>query len=76
MSQKTISAVQGVVVAVIAALVTFGVLGGEQASAIQGVVVAAVAFAGAVGVRSMRPPLDPPAEEEPVVDPSEIPPGE
>lgn len=63
MSQKTISAIQGVVVAVISALVTFGVLGGEEASAVQGVVVAGIAFAAAVGIRSARPPQDPPPGE-------------
>lgn len=50
------SALSGLVVAVITALVAFGVIGGEQASAIQGVIVAAISFVAAVGIRSALPP--------------------
>ena len=63
MNQKIVSAIQGIAVAVISALVTFGVLGGEQASAIQGVIVAAIAFGAAIGIHSARPPQDPPPGE-------------
>jgi hypothetical protein len=67
MSQKTISAIQGIVVAVISALVTFGVLGGDQASAIQAVIVSGITLAAALGIHSVRPPVDQPTE---TVDPS------
>ena len=59
MSQKTISAIQGVVVAVVSALVSFGVLGGDKASAIQAVVVASITLAAALGIHSVRPSTDP-----------------
>lgn len=56
MSKAQVSALSGFAVAVITALVSFGVLGGEQASVIQGVVVSAIAFAGTVAIHSARPP--------------------
>lgn len=58
MNQKVQSALTGLAVAVLAALVAFGVIGGNEADAIQGVVVAAITFAAAVFVRSARPPRD------------------
>lgn len=77
MSQKTISAIQGLAVAIISALVSFGVLGGDKASSIQAIVVAAITFGAAVGIHSARPAnTDVPAEEAPADTPSEIPPGE
>jgi hypothetical protein len=42
--------------AVLAALVSFGVVGGSKANAVQGVIVSVIAFAAAVGVRSALPP--------------------
>lgn len=56
MTKKMKSALSGLVVAVISALVAFGVIGGEQASAIQGVIVASISFVAAVGIRSALPP--------------------
>jgi len=56
MNKAQVSALSGLCVAILAALVSFGVLGGEEASVIQGVVVSAIAFLGTVAIRSARPP--------------------
>jgi branched-subunit amino acid transport protein len=56
MSKAQVSALSGVCVAVLSALVSFGVLGGEEASAIQGVTLSLIAFLGTVAIRSARPP--------------------
>ena len=56
LSNKTQSALSGLVVAVITALVAFGVVGGEEAGAVQGVLLTAIAFAATVGIRSALPP--------------------
>ena len=56
MSDALQSALSGVVVAVITALVAAGVLGGADADAVQTVVLALLAFGGTVGVRSARGP--------------------
>lgn len=58
MSKKMQSALTGLVVAIFSALVSFGVLGGDEATTIQGVIVAAIAFGAAVGVRSALPPKE------------------
>ena len=58
MSKKTLSAVNGLVVAGITALVAFGVLGGDQANAIQGVLLAVISFGATVGIRSALPPKE------------------
>lgn len=56
LNDKTLSAIDGLVVAGITALVAFGALGGDQAEAIQGVVLSAIAFGATVGIRSALPP--------------------
>ena len=76
MSQKTISAIQGVVVAVVSALVSFGVLGGDKASAIQAVIVASITLTAALGIHSVRPSTEAPAEEIPAEVPTDLPSGE
>ena len=55
MSKAQISALSGVVVAVVSVLVSRGVLGGESADQIQQVALALIAFAATVGIRSARP---------------------
>lgn len=54
MTPKMTSALVGLTAAIVSALVTFGVIGGTQASAVQTVAVAAIAFVGVVFVRSAR----------------------
>lgn len=76
MSQKTISAVQGLAVAIISALVSFGVLGGDKASSIQAIVVAAITFGAAVGIHSARPANTDVPTDTPVDAPTETPSGE
>ena len=56
MSSKMQSALSAVAVAVVTALVAFGVVGGEQAGAVQGVLLTVIAFAATVGIRSALPP--------------------
>ncbi|NBT35619.1 MAG: hypothetical protein EBT03_08810 [Betaproteobacteria bacterium] len=56
MSKAQVSALSGLAVAVISALVSFGVVGGEKATVVQGVVLSAIAFLGTVAIRSARPP--------------------
>lgn len=56
MSKAIQSALTGLAVAVVAGLVAFGVLGGEEADALQGILITAIAFGGTVGVRSARKP--------------------
>lgn len=56
LNNKTASALSGLIVAGVTALVAFGVLGGDQAEAIQGVLLSAIAFGAAVGIRSALPP--------------------
>jgi branched-subunit amino acid transport protein len=56
MSKQVQSALSGLIVAVLAALVAFGVVGGEQASAVQGVVLAVIPFVAAVFIHSARKP--------------------
>jgi hypothetical protein len=56
MSKQATSALSGLVVAIFTALVSFGVIGGDQATVVQGVVIAAVSFAATVGIHSARAP--------------------
>ena len=56
LTKARLSAINGVVMAVLAALVSFGVVGGNKANAVQGIIVSVIAFAAAVGVRSALPP--------------------
>ena len=56
MSKATVSALSGVVVAALAALVSSGVLNDSTVATWQPVVVAVIAFAGTVGIRSARAP--------------------
>ena len=58
MSSKMHSALSAVAVAVVTALVAFGVVGGEQASAIQGVLLTVIAFGATIGIRSALPPKE------------------
>lgn len=55
MSKAQISALSGVVVAVVSVLVSRGVLGGETATDVQSIVTALIAFGATVGIRSARP---------------------
>jgi len=55
MSKQITSAVCGLAVSIITALVAFGVLGGEKANIIQGVVLSAISLIGVVAIRSARP---------------------
>ena len=55
MSKAQVSALSGVVVAVVSVLVSRGVVGGETADNVQTILNAAVAFAATVGIRSARP---------------------
>ena len=55
MSKAQVSALSGVVVAVVSILVSRGVLGGHTASDVQTVLAALVAFGATVGIRSARP---------------------
>ena len=54
MSKAQLSALSGVVVAVVSVLVSRGVLGGETASDVQSIVTALIAFGATVGIRSAR----------------------
>ena len=56
MSKATVSALSGVVVAALAALVSSGVLNDSTVATWQPVVVAVIAFVGTVGIRSARAP--------------------
>lgn len=56
MSKQVRSALEGLVIAGLTALVAFGVIGGDQATAAQGVLLAGITFVAAVGIRSARPP--------------------
>lgn len=56
MTKQMKSALSGLIVAVLSALVAFGVIGGEQATAIQGVVLAGITFVATVGIHSALPP--------------------
>lgn len=55
MSKAQISALSGVVVAIVSVLVSRGVLGGETADNVQTVLTALIAFGATVGIRSARP---------------------
>ena len=55
-SDRVQSAIKGVIAAVLAALIAFGVLGGDSADAVQGVALAVLALVSVVGVRSALPP--------------------
>lgn len=55
MTKAQISALSGVVVAILSVLVSRGVFGGETANDIQSVVTALIAFGATVGIRSARP---------------------
>lgn len=56
MSKQVRSALEGLVIAALTALVAFGVIGGDQATAAQGVLLAGITFVAAVGIRSARTP--------------------
>jgi len=57
MNEKAMQATaSGLIVAIFSALVSFGVLGGPEASTAQGVALAVVAFVAAAFVRSALPP--------------------
>jgi branched-subunit amino acid transport protein len=56
MTSKMQAALSAVAVAVVTALVAFGVVGGEQASAVQGVLLTVIAFVATIGIRSALPP--------------------
>jgi asparagine N-glycosylation enzyme membrane subunit Stt3 len=55
MTKAQVSALSGVVVAVVSVLVSRGVLGGETADNVQTVLSALIAFGATVGIRSARP---------------------
>ncbi|MEI7931168.1 MAG: hypothetical protein WCH97_06590 [Actinomycetes bacterium] len=56
MSKATVSALSGVVVAVVTVLVSRGVFGGQTANDIQTILTALIAFSATVGIRSARAP--------------------
>jgi branched-subunit amino acid transport protein len=56
MSKAQASALSGLCVAVLSALVSFGVLGGEQATVVQSVAVSGIAFLATVAIHSGRTP--------------------
>ncbi len=62
MSERVKSAILGVTLAVLTLLVSLGVIGPEQVDTWQAVVVAVVTLIASLGVRSLRPPVEPPAE--------------
>ena len=55
MSKAQISALSGIVVAVVSVLVSRGVFGGETGDNVQQIATAIIAFAATVGIRSARP---------------------
>jgi hypothetical protein len=71
--QKIISAVQGLIASITAGLVSFGILGGAQASAIQAFIVSAIAFVSAIGIHSVRSATLS-AEDAATYDPTAVPP--
>jgi hypothetical protein len=56
MSEKTKTAVQALVAAVISVAVSKGLIGGETADQVQTVVLAAIPVIAALAIRSLRPP--------------------